>query len=211
MKSFFDVKTIYDDIKKKNSTGNYHVLEYEMAEDKLDVNMVITCVFSAMAIEAYINDYIASRIGDSEFYDNYDKLSIESKFHFAAKFIMKSVVRKDNEYYSLFKKLFKNRNNFVHSKSKSFDIEKLEKYNKNLDVVDTEGVVSVNIESLDEKYETSRDAVKAILKIADYFEDNDKNASARFLLDCDFEKWAEQHGEEAPDYIKFIYKEFKTK
>ena len=200
MKHFMTVKNYYDIIKEKNATSNYTIGAYVVDRNTLEENMVITCVFSAMAIEAFINDYIASRIGDAEFYDNYDKLSIESKFNFAIKLIMRADINKGAEYYYLFKKLFKSRNDFVHSKSKDFNIDDTKKYSENSDEVDMEGIVSVNLESLKNKYYIGRDAIKAILEIANFFEENDDDCYAKQFLGCTFDKRLYTHGEE-PEYF----------
>lgn len=84
-------------------------------------NLVVTTVFSAMCIESFFNDYAATCMGDSEYYDNYDKLSIISKFHLISSFILETEVDKSKKYFYYLKRLFKRRDDYVHNKSKNFE------------------------------------------------------------------------------------------
>ena len=65
--------------KKEIENNNYHYYDRGFYLEENLIQEAITCiVFSVMSLEAFFNDYAASSLGDSEFYDNYDHLSIIS-------------------------------------------------------------------------------------------------------------------------------------
>ena len=81
--------------------------------------VVISAVFSAMAIEAFINNYAAACLGDNFFYENFDRLSIIGKLQLISKFLFEKEVDKGKEYYYCLKTTFSLRDKLVHSKSSS--------------------------------------------------------------------------------------------
>ena len=79
---------------------------------------IVTVTFSAMTLEAFFNDYAATNLGDKFFYENFEILRPMGKFQLIAKFILKKDVVKGSKLYNLVDSLFRDRNNYVHSKSK---------------------------------------------------------------------------------------------
>ena len=142
---------------------------------------VIKCiVFSAMCVESFLNDYAATCLGDSEFYDNFDKLNPFGKFQLIANFILKSEFDKSKSYYSLFKELFRLRNNFVHNKSKEAEIqgfsslEELEAIHKKF--YDSEEFTKMSQSDRDEvdlDIKNALNSLRAVYELAKYFEENE--------------------------------------
>ena len=85
-------KKLYEDILKA---------EYKWCDLDFDIHhtffnhLIISVVFCAMAIEAFVNDYAASCMGDKLFYQNFDHLSVISKMQLIAKFILKTEFNKE--------------------------------------------------------------------------------------------------------------------
>lgn len=79
---------------------------------------IVTVTFSAMALEAFLNDYAATDLGDKFFYENFEILRPMGKLQLIAKFILNADLVKGTTLYNLVDSLFRERNNYVHSKSK---------------------------------------------------------------------------------------------
>lgn len=88
-------------------------------------NSIISTVFSAMCIESFLNNYAAACLGDDDFYGNFDKLSPEGKLQLIAMFILKVQIDKGASYYCHLKRLFKDRNMYVHNKSRGYSWEEI--------------------------------------------------------------------------------------
>ena len=93
MRNYYWAKKSYDTLDKTDYENYLYVL------DEIHKYTISTVVFSAMSIEAFFNNYAASCLGDEEFYDNFDKLSVISKFKLIAKFILKEDIDKTQSYY----------------------------------------------------------------------------------------------------------------
>ena len=126
MRAYYEASLLHEKLKAKHYSG-------ECFDDRLllEQKIIITIVFSAMSIEAFLNDYAAACLGDTEFYENFDKMSVLSKFKLIAKFILKTDIDKSKSYYSYLKILFSLRDSYVHSKSKEasfkgYTIEEIE-------------------------------------------------------------------------------------
>lgn len=118
MKSYYDAAVFYRELQNSDFAWDQHEKEDEIA--KL---AIITVVFSAMCLESFFNNYIAACLGDSIFFDNYDKLSPQAKFHLIAKFILHTEIDKSKYYYGGLVKLFHQRNKYVHNKSKKMKFQ----------------------------------------------------------------------------------------
>ena len=158
----------------------YSVIGTDEYYANMEKNVVITIVFSAMCIESFFNDYAAACLGDSEFYDNFDKLSELSKFELIAKFILKTTIDKEKSYYSNLKFLIKKRNSYVHNKSYKYKFDSTLNY-EDLAFFTDEGPEEELI--LDKKIinQELKDAVislKAIRDIAIFFDEHDSSAYA---------------------------------
>ena len=150
---------------------------------KAEHAIMITCVFSIMAIESFFNDYAATQLGDKEFYGNYDMLSLISKFQLIAKFILKADIEKDKAYYSNLKRAEKIRNELVHNKSKDF-FDWKEKDNEKPDFKSEEelyqdaAIIRVNIKTLAKDLDEAKHSIAAIRDIALFFDEADKSCYA---------------------------------
>ncbi|MDE6200821.1 MAG: hypothetical protein K2M47_02920 [Clostridiales bacterium] len=147
----------------------------------------ITCVFAIMAIESYLNDYAAKNLGDEEFYDNFDKLSLLSKFQLISKFILRTDVDKSQSYYGNLKTAEKMRNEFVHNKSR--DLSKWLNgtgffVDNDLDESEFDEEYELNklIHGFNDNLKKAKTAIESMRDIAYFFENNDKNCCAFLLL-----------------------------
>lgn len=124
----------FNNIKIYNNLANEHYKKYkeyskevinkEIDSDKKyelkkEQNKCAICIiiFSTMAIESFINNYIITNLG-KKYFDNLDRLDIKSKLVIGVKLITGYDYPKGRKSYSHLEKLVKLRNNIVHSKSK---------------------------------------------------------------------------------------------
>ncbi len=179
-------KELYNDIIK----ADYKMCNLDPTIHSTFYNhVIISVVFSAMAIEAFVNDYAASCMGDELFYQNFDHLSIISKLQLIAEFILKRKFDKTKSYYSNVKEIFSARDKFVHSKSQSAD----DYFNKNnitfpdnfeeyVSHFDAENYLVAEKDELNKEFCLSQTAIKAMRDIAKYFDNIDSNCYAFFRL-----------------------------
>lgn len=114
VKNYIEAKRCLNRVKILEDENNI----YE-EEEQFNHALSITIVFSSIAIESFINNYLATCLGDNEFYDDFDNLKTISKINMAAKFIIGKNIEKHTELYYCINELIKNRNKIVHSKSRS--------------------------------------------------------------------------------------------
>ena len=81
-------------------------------------------VFQAMAIEAFLNEYIYVRVGKL-YFNSMDKLSPTDKLLVACKLITGKDFPRNSRAFELLKKTVKYRNRLVHYKVKEIDIQKI--------------------------------------------------------------------------------------
>lgn len=151
---------------------------------EMNDGVIAVVVFSAMTIEAFINDYAAACLGDADFYDNFDKLSVYSKFDLVARFIMGTKVDKSKSYYGLLRSLFKQRDAYVHGKSHALDVqgmtyEQMQVFHE--DVANGKiklEPLKLNKEETQAELKSAMDALKAIKEIALFFDEYDDNIYA---------------------------------
>lgn len=177
LEGYYDASLFHDKIVK----SGYSYDEIDTLDD-MNKRVVATIVFSAMAIEAFINDYAAACLGDSDFYDNFDRLSVLSKFELIARFILKSDIDKGKAYYYYLKTLIKQRDAYVHSKSLHVPFPDTsendsESYNYALEHGGVE-IPLLDKQELEKDFRSARDALKAIKEFADYFDRHDHGAYA---------------------------------
>lgn len=179
IENYIDINNLYDELQKEEEWSHLFLSLIKEFEKK----MIITVVFAAMALEAFFNNYAAACLGDDEFYDSFDKLSVINKFELIVKFIIKTDIDKSQAYYYHLKILQKDRNGFVHSKSKAYELP--------------EDVISVNeienrfndtlkiekrfLDDLKEELDKAENAIKALKTISLFFEEYDLNYSRLFL------------------------------
>lgn len=98
-----------------------------------------TILFSALSVEAAINDYAAWQLGDSYFDKHLSSLDVLSKWVVIPKLVCGKSIDKSGPAYSSLKKLITSRNELAHNKSRHIDIsdpnltEKLEKRSADFD------------------------------------------------------------------------------
>lgn len=110
----------YYDIQQTLENMNLEAFEdYYQNEGYIEKKAVSVVVFSAMCIEAFLNDYLAVCLGDDEYYDSYDMLRPLDKIKLICQFIFKIEYDKNSLYHKYNKELFKRRNAYVHSKSQN--------------------------------------------------------------------------------------------
>jgi hypothetical protein len=126
----------------------------------LSKNSIQSIVFSAMSLEAYIYDYAARALTDSFVSQHLDKIDLASKYVVIFQLVTHEKFPKDTKVYNLLKKLIKNRNSLIHSKSNKINIEdhdsllKLSNshyhiYNWALDAVEAIDLVIKYVEKID--------------------------------------------------------------
>lgn len=187
---------IYSDIALRSyvrAKQQYETLDFSLNEFEEDISFdmfleytISTIVFSAMCIEAFLNDYAASCLGDEEFYGYFDKLSIEGKFALVAKFVLATEIDKSKSYYSRLKSLIRDRNKYTHSKSTT-----LEGYSRLEDILEVpmEELSAWEKDGIDPKpyqdmLKSAREGLLAIRDIACFFDEHDASANAIARLFC---------------------------
>lgn len=183
MRNYYWAKKSYDTLNKTDYENYLYVL------DEIHKYTISTVVFSAMSIEAFFNNYAASCLGDEEFYDNFDKLSVISKFKLIAKFILKEDIDKTQSYYANLKRLIKKRDEYVHNKSKSAsslgcteeELKELEEIQWG-DIQYSEKIPNEGIMWAKEILDNAKLALMAVRDIAQYFDKYDANAHARYMF-----------------------------
>lgn len=177
MELYYNAAVSYERIKKAEYSWNCYS-EY----DSMNKSIVTTIVFSAMTIEAFLNDYAAACLGDSDFYDTFDKLSLLGKFELIARFILKSGrLDRSKSYYSRLKSLVKSRNEHVHCKSKSLNIQEFSSDEvQKAECMDLTEQEFSRLNATDIKSDIAKalDALKAIHDVAVYFDEYDSNITA---------------------------------
>lgn len=193
MKNYYNAKMCFEQLKDRTDQ------EYIWNEsERFNQAVLITIVFSSMAIESFINDYLATCLGDENYYNNFDSLNVISKITMASKFIIGKDLEKNTELYYCLKELMKNRNTIVHSKSKTFN--KGEYMQKIISEIKGGKKDFLTLEH-EKDFKEAKNSIKAMVLLAEYFDKYDENIDAKFRF------FAPQiHDEE---YKKQVLKEFK--
>lgn len=181
MESYYKAERKYEEIK----ANNYVVSSmWELGE--IEKQIICTVVFSAMCVESFLNNYAGACLGDKEFGENFDRLSPVSKLQLIAKFILHANVNTGEALYSRIKQLFRERDKYVHNKSKKTKYQgmtaaEFEDFQKNDAELFEEGRVDDGFpkEELDKDMRIARDALKALKDIASLFDEYDSEAFAR--------------------------------
>lgn len=94
--------------------------KHVMIDERINEAGTIVIVFSAMCIEAYLNDYLAQKMGESMFYKHYERKSSAEKLILALG--SENLQGKENVELEV-KNLFIERNSLVHAKSHDISYE----------------------------------------------------------------------------------------
>ena len=184
MEAYYHASNLADEIKRKN----YYIDENAKNWDALSKDVVKTVVFSAMAIEAFFNDYAAACLGDSEFYGSFDQLTPISKFELIAKFILNAEIDKSKSYYSQLKKLINRRNQYIHNKSKALKTgyatleEAIEAHKMYKQAIIDQEIPKIDQQEIKSELNEALDALKAVRDIARFFDLHDTNIFAILKL-----------------------------
>lgn len=166
----------YDDIQDGYETAIKHA--------------VTAVVFSAMAIEALLNDFGVECMRSKAFFQSFDKLSVIDKMCFIVEFIFHKPFDKSQAYYSSLKALINHRNAFVHSKSDYPTDEQFEEFMSYYEYDPQNPDTGKEAFEADYKEEAkrrmlmARDAIKAMHHITQYIDENDPeyHSTLRLLL-----------------------------
>lgn len=88
---------------------------------------MIAITFAGMALEAFFYDYAADGLGDAYVREHLDKLDLPSKYLIYPKLVCGVGPKKSEHTFELVRRLTALRNELVHSKSKPFPLEHLDK------------------------------------------------------------------------------------
>ena len=181
MEAYYRTTCIYKEIEEQK-------FAYSAFGDLTEMykSVVTTVVFSAMCVESFLNNYAAACLGDAEFYENYDRLSAVSKFQLVAKFILKANVEKGDAYYGGLKRLFRERDAYVHNKSKrssyqGMSEEEYAQYVKDRSEMEQEAFYEENCfdkEEANELLRSALNALKSVRDVAHFFDAHDSEAYA---------------------------------
>lgn len=114
------IDELYDDPNKYLLGKDFDEISSELFDQRFTCQTT-AIVFQAMAVEAFINEYIYKRLGKS-YFESIDKLSPLDKILIACKMITGKDFPKDRQAYALLKQIIKLRNDLVHFKAKEIDI-----------------------------------------------------------------------------------------
>lgn len=180
-RQYYEVSKLFNEIKQHDFD---QCEENSVSISKMRKSVIITTVFSGMAIEAFFNDYAASCLGDDAFYESFDSLSVIGKFDLIASFILNVKIDKSKAYYSFLKMLNKKRNDYVHSKSRKFDIdaERSAIISKLNDEIFLSEYGSSFEREANELLLEARNALRALREIAVFFDEKDTHSLALSLF-----------------------------
>lgn len=174
---------------KKMTTSQFE--HYDDIQDGYETaikHAVTSVVFSAMAIEALLNDFSVECMRSKAFFESFDKLSVMDKLCFIVEFIFQKPFDKSQAYYSSLKALISHRNAFVHSKSKYPTDEQFEEYmsyyeydphnpNRGKDAFEEDYKDTTKKRLL-----MARDAIKAMHVITQLLDENDPESMSTLRL-----------------------------
>lgn len=175
----------YETLKQNGFLQDGEYLDSSIKED-----IVVTIVFSSMALESYLNNYISGCIGDENYYKVFEKLSWIEKLRLIIQFIFRKEFNKDNVCFTLMKQLEKTRNELIHNKPMQYEfqsgltleefeeLEKSEEYQAHLELI-------MNYYNKQEIKDTMRkgfDSLRAVKEFSAFIDQNDSNANALSFL-----------------------------
>lgn len=145
-----------------------------------------------MAIEAFINDFLAVCFSDELYYENFDKLNIMQKIEIMFSVIWEDTFDKSKLLCNYLHDLLKRRNSFVHSKSNKLDEGWVSKNPKEIPIIDlTDGTpfeeadIRTTLTEIIEWFQKSFNAIKAFYLLCQAIDNHDDNRHAVGLqLSC---------------------------
>lgn len=175
---------------------DYLSLEKKQHEDETSLilrgsiqkNVMVTIMFSAIALEAFFNDFAAAKLGDNFFHENFELLRPIGKLQLISKFILHQDIDKGARLYELVNSLFKHRNQLVHSKSKDahgmgMTESELEEWDKFLKTeAGQEFLKEERKIDVSEEREWAKDAYEALLALKEVGQFFDEYGEDKFAL-----------------------------
>ncbi len=167
-----------------------YLLSQELSplETKLGNYCSITIVFSALAVEGYIYDYAARKLTDNFVDEHIDKLSVISKLIVVTKLVTGKDFPKEEKAFQLIKKLIKNRNYIVHSKSTNLlelddeiNLTGQESSEAIKELLYTQGAKKL-FAFANSILDSAKDSIKAINELATVMKSLDREESYAFIL-----------------------------
>ena len=169
--------------------------ETREAQRTLENAAVIIIVFSSMAIESYLNDYAASCLGDVEFYESFDKLSVLDKLRLIVQFIFRIEFVKNQPVYTHIRSLLADRNKVVHNKSEDFKkyanrkgiqvphtVEEVEECFGSIEDININVLMALDKESINDDVKMANNAIRALRETAAFMDKSDPMERAYFRL-----------------------------
>ena len=162
--------------------------EFSNPRKRITDNYIEIVIFSLMCVEAFLNDYIASHIGDEKFFKNFDMLSVLSKLQLIIQFIFEDDSDESENLISKLRGLNKRRNELVHSKSKSGQYRGYESLEAAIEAIEETAemdrdngyneLVKDEIRCCREAFNDSKQAILTVFEMAKYFDHQDTEAYA---------------------------------
>ena len=134
-------------------------------------------IFSALAVEAFANDFLMSNLGKKEF-EMLDKLEIKGKILIGTKLVTQKEFPVDKDAYSKLHKLIVMRNKLVHAKSADIDSDASKIYLK-IEKRDMEDAISTY-----ELIIREIDSLKPDLKVIEKYFATDENLRNWYYLNA---------------------------
>lgn len=151
-------------------------------EEEIGNHVAVSIVFASMCIEAFLNDYAAVCLGDSSYYHNFDSLSPESKLMLIGNFLLDDPVDKGSAMFCYLRRLSKNRNGYVHSKTSAVEIseeyteEEMEELYQRIEQVTIHD--EIELSGLNKLVQDAKNGLEALREIALYIDNHDETADA---------------------------------
>ena len=192
-------------IQKKIIDDNYEI-DGEYLLFRLSKRIMVTIVFSSMALESYLNNYIAGCLGDENYYNVFEKLSWTEKLRLIVQFIFHQEFKKDHVCFTLIRKLERLRNDLIHNKPKyhrhvsSVSLEEIEAFENSQEYIDE--LFSYDKTEVNNLIQAGFDSLRAVKELAKLIDENDSDAQATVLL-----FWPQLVGNENEEAKKAIYPE----
>ncbi|MUK78969.1 hypothetical protein GNP84_18990 [Aliivibrio fischeri] len=101
--------------------SNFDEFELDEQSKKATAHALKAIVFSAMCIEAAINDYAGTHLGDKYFETHLCNLDVVSKWVVIPKLVCGKEINKSSAAFGALKQLIRSRNQLVHSKSRELN------------------------------------------------------------------------------------------
>ncbi|MHA1329861.1 MAG: hypothetical protein ACTSR2_02175 [Candidatus Hodarchaeales archaeon] len=110
----------------KRKVKNDHDVDFICARNAaIQRSAMVSVVFSALTLEAFINNYAIEHFSKNYFENNLDKLSTVSKWIVIPKLVTGNEIDTDGQPYENLKKLFKLRDKLVHYKTRKKKISEM--------------------------------------------------------------------------------------